>query len=245
MLITGLEEYWRINMGLKSQIEKAIAKTCIKIIKEPLIYFSEADVQQLLTENLRAIPALKRLYPTSVNKGKGSKARFATSLIHREYGGGLGRRIDIVIFREEDVKGIKDVNLTRNKEYLDPEYAFELGTEKTKDTENHLKKDLEKLENVKNTGYLIHFFKDTTQARSGTLSRVKTEQKIERAFKSAFEYKREEGNNKVKMLAILLRTYRDQVRMRGKCEIFNGEKWVKRNINKDAELRDAILSQLR
>ncbi|MFQ5329734.1 MAG: hypothetical protein ACE5D4_07085 [Thermodesulfobacteriota bacterium] len=232
-------------MDLKSQIEKAIVKTCIQIIKEPLIYFSEADVQQLLAENLRATPVLQRLYPTSVKKGKNSKARFTTSLIHREYGGGSGRRIDIVIFREEDVKDINDVNLTCNKKYLTPEYAFELGTEKTTDTENHLKKDLHKLGNVKNTGYLIHFYKDTTQARTGTLSRGNTEQKIQRTFKSAFEDKREQGDSKVKVLSILLRAYRDQVRMRGKCEIFNGEKWVKRNINKDAELRSAILSQLR
>ena len=103
---------------------------------------------------------------------------------------------------------------------------------------------MHKLCNVKNTGYLIHFYKDSTQARTGTLSRVNTEQKIQRAFKSAFEDKREQGNNKVKVLSILLRAYRDQVRMRGKCEIFNGKKWVKRNINKDADLRTAILTQL-
>jgi hypothetical protein len=232
-------------MRLKNQIERIIANTCVQIIKEPMIYFSEADVQQLFTENLRSIPILNRLYPTSVNKGKGSKSRFSTSLIHREYGGGAGRRLDIIIFRKDDVNKINDVNLTCNKRYLSPEYAFELGTEKTTDTANHLKNDLNKLSNAKNTGYLIHFFKDTTQARAGTLSRAKTEQKIQNAFKTAFENKRDESNNNVKVLSILLRAYRDQVRMRGKCEIFNGEKWVKRNINKDAELRKAILNQLK
>jgi len=230
---------------LKSRIDEAVVNTCIHIIREPLIYFSEADVQQLLADNLRAIPELKRLYPTAVSKGKGSRSHFSTSLLHREYGGGGGRRVDIVIFREEDVRVIDDINLTSKGKYLTPEYAFELGTEKTIDTQKHLKNDMKKLGNVTSTGYLIHFYKDNTQSRTGTASRDKTEEKIQRVFKSAFEDKTNQRSGKIKLLSILLRTYRNQTRMRGKCEIFNGKTWVKRNISKKTEIRAAILDQLR
>jgi len=233
------------NMEIKSDIEEAIIGTCLQIIREPLTYFSEADIQQLLTEYLRQIPELQQTYHTSVQKGKGSKSRYSTSLMHREYGGGGGRRIDIVIFSEKDVESIDDVNLMHKREYLIPEYAFELGTEKTTNTKEHIKNDLDKLQNVKNTGYLIHFYRDSTKARTGTTSREKTEKRIREGFKIAFKTIPEYKKNKVKILPILLRTYRNQIRFRGKCEIFNGKKWHKRNISKSSDLRAAILNQLR
>ena len=82
----------------KSDINQAITSVCIQIIKEPLIYFSEADIQQLLVEELRKINSISKPYLTSVRKGKNSKGKYKTSLIHREYGGGNRTRIDIVIF---------------------------------------------------------------------------------------------------------------------------------------------------
>jgi len=85
---------------MKDDISKAIADTCIEIIQEPLLYFSEADIQQLLTEELKKIGALKKLYPTLIHRGKNSKGFYKTSLLHREYGGGAGTRIDIVIFSD-------------------------------------------------------------------------------------------------------------------------------------------------
>ena len=229
---------------MENSICDAIAKTCLDIIKEPLIYFSEADVQQLLVENLRKIPELKKNYPTAVPKGKGSKSRYSTSLLHREYGGGGGRRIDAVLFDPEDVAQINDINLTVDKEYIVPQYAFELGTEKTSDTAQHLKNDLHKLGTCKKAGYLIHFYKDVTQAATGTKSRERAEDRVQRNFKNAFEDLSPEEKGKVKVLAILLRTYRNQIRMRGKCEIFNGQKWVQVNVSRDKDLKSAILEQL-
>jgi hypothetical protein len=230
----------------KDEIDRAIAKMCIQIIKKPLSYFSEADIQQLLVEELRKIKPISKPYPTSVHKGKGSKGTYSTSLLHREYGGGSGTRIDVVIFDPDDVKKINNVNLMFGKDYLSPVYAFELGTEKTSDTLKHFKNDLQKLEKSKGTGYLIHFFKDVTQARTGTISRTKTEEKILTKFKQVFSFTKTEQMTNVKILAILLRTYRNQEKMRGKCEIFNGQKqkWDKTNVNKDGALRDAILNQL-
>lgn len=231
----------------KNDIDGAIAKMCIQIIKEPLSYFSEADIQQLLVEELRKIEAISKPYPTSVQKGKGSKSTYKTPLIHREYGGDGGRRIDVVIMDPDDVRKIDNVNLTIGKKYLRPAYAFELGTEKTSDTSAHLQSDLSKLNErtkKKGTGYLIHFYKDVTQARTGTITRNKTEAKIHKKFKQVFNEKQTQGNMKVKILAILLRTYRSQEKMRGKCEIFNGQEWVKTNVSRDSALRSAILKQV-
>ena len=68
---------------LKQDIDEAAADVCIQIIKEPLSYFSEADIQQSLVEGLRKIEPLKKSYPTSVHKGKKSKGRYKTSLVLR------------------------------------------------------------------------------------------------------------------------------------------------------------------
>jgi len=60
----------------KEHIDKAVVNLCLQIIKEPLLYFSEADIQQLLVEELRNIEELGKTYPTSVQKGKGARKDF-------------------------------------------------------------------------------------------------------------------------------------------------------------------------
>ena len=223
---------------------------CVKIIQEPYNYFSEADIQQLLAEKLRKIThdkeeIIEKLYPTNIKRGKGAKGEYKTSLLHREYGGGDKTRIDIVVFDPADVRKINDVNLRETKtKYLKPAYAFELGTEKTTNIFKHVQNDLKKLRRrTKETGYLIHFYKDSTLTRTGTETRKKTEEKISKRFKRVFENMSKD--RKVKVLAILLRTYRNQKNLRGKCAIFNGEKWDKVNVKNDNQLREAVLKQLR
>ena len=220
---------------------------CIKIIQEPYIYFSEADIQQLLAEELRKITheKAKKLCPTNIKRGKGAKNKYNTSLLHREYGGGDKTRIDIVVFDPADVSKINDVNLRETKTtYLKPAYAFELGTEKTTNIFKHVQNDLNKLRRrTKETGYLIHFYKDSTLARTGTETRKKTERKIFKQFKRVFENMSK--YRKVKVLAILLRTYRNQKNFRGKCEIFNGKIWAKVDVSKNKKLQKAVLKQLR
>lgn len=228
----------------KTDIDRAIVSVCIQIIKEPLSYFSEADIQQLLVEKLRKIKPLSKAYPTSVKKGKDSESVYKTPLLHRKYGGGGGTRIDIVILDPDEVRYINDVNLTHKKKYLSPVYAFELGTEKTSDTLAHFQNDLKKLAECKGSGYLLHFYKDVTQAKTGTASRVKTEAKILEKFKQVFSAVEVNEMPKIKILAILLRTYRNQERMRGKCEIFDGKEWIKTNVNNADALRRAIMKQL-
>jgi len=227
----------------KDDIDNAIAKTCIEIIQEPLLYFSEADIQQLLVEELRKIEALKEPYQTIIHKGKNSKSFYKTSLLHREYGGGGGTRIDIVIFSENDVKRIDDLNLKIGKEYLKPKFAFELGTEKTIDIGKHLINDIKKLNKVRNTGYIIHIYTDRTQSVTGTKLRKNTKGKIIRDFKSVFEKNKYTYGN-IKKLAILLSPFKEQKLTRGKCEIFNKNRWEKVNVNDKSALRKKITGQL-
>jgi hypothetical protein len=222
-----------------NDLNKAITQGILKIIQEPLIYFSEADVQQLLCNNINSISTFKKMYPTSVNKGKGSKTTYRTSLVHREYGGGQGTRIDLVIFDKNDVKNIDSPALTINGNYLIPKFAIEIGTEKTSDALTHMKKDIVKLNKSKNAGYLIHIYKDVTKSKSGTLSREKTEEKIKNKFKDIFSSANSE--DKIKVVAVLLRTYRNQVRMRGKCEIFNNGIWEKININDKKKIENKLM----
>ena len=229
----------------KDDIDNAIVETCIKIIQEPLLYFSEADIQQLLAEELKKIEALKEPYQTLIHKGKNSKSFYKTSLLHREYGGGGGTRIDIVIFSENDVKKINDLNLKISKTYIKPEFAFELGTEKTTNIGKHLVNDIKKLNDVKSTGYIIHIYTDRTKSPTDTGRRNNTVEKIKKAFKIVFENNKC-SNGKIKKLAILLSPFKDQPLTKGKCEIFNGSnyKWEKVNVAYDNNLREKIIDQL-
>lgn len=230
-----------------SEVNNAIIDTCMSIIKEPLIYFSEADIQQLLCENLRKINTFSKMYRTSLNRGKDSKSYFKTSMLHREYGGGKGTRIDIVAFHPKQLREITNPNLTdTNGNYLLPMIAFELGTEKTTDAFSHFRSDINKLNNVSDRGYLIHVYKDVTQSSKGTKSRENTETKIQRKFKEVFETNIIQ-NNKVKVLAFLIRTYVDQKRIIGKCEIFDSKKaeWEKINISKNENIKRAIMNQIK
>ena len=227
----------------KDDIDNAIVETSIKIIQEPLLYFSEADIQQLLTEELKKIGALKKPYPTLIHRGKNSKSFYKTSLLHREYAGGGSTRIDIVIFSENDVKKIDDLNLKIGNKYITPEFAFELGTEKTINIGKHLESDIKKLNKVENTGYIIHIYTDRTKSPTGTKRRNNTVGKIKNAFKSVFE-KNKCTNGNIKKLAILLSPFKDQTLTKGKCEIFNGNSWEKVNVANEKKLRGKIIEQL-
>ncbi|MFC1696878.1 hypothetical protein ACFL1H_00970 [Nanoarchaeota archaeon] len=235
----------RGKLDIKKNIDKSIVNLLLKIIKEPLLHFSEADLQQMLVEELRKIKQLSKTYPTLVSKGLGSKSTYGTSLIHREYGGGDKSRIDVVIFDEKDVNDIDNINLTSKKfekGYLPPLFAFELGTEKSRETKKHFDNDIKKLKKCKQ-GYLIHIFKDITQSKSGTGMRKNTEEKIKSQFKDVFISA--DSHDKIKVLAVLLRTGRNQAKMMGKCEIFTDGEWKKININKNKEIENVILKELR
>ena len=229
----------------KPQIDKAVADVCVDLVREPLLHFSEADVQQLLTERLRMIEPLSRLYPTTIRKGRGSKGVYHTSLIHREYGGGNRTRIDVAVFGPADLAQIDDPNLTCRGRYLRPAYTFEIGTEKTSDTRRHLESDLKKLAaRSQGTGYAIHIFRDTTRAPSGTGSRERTDARLERDFKNVIAEVAPHAPANVKVVPVLIRIGRNQARTRGKCEIFDGNRWRKVNVGSRTALGTAVLNCL-
>lgn len=231
-------------MDIKKDIDNAITNFLIRIIKEPLSYFSEADLQQLLVEELYKIKVLTKMYPTSVKRGQNSKSVYSTQLLHREYGGGGSSRIDVVVLDKEDVEKINHTNLTIDSKtgYLKPLFAFELGTEKSPDTKKHYENDLKKLKKCKKTGYLIHVHRDVAESKSGTETRNKTEKKIERDFKSAFETPQPDQN--IKVLAVLLRVYRKQPKIVGKFELYSQGDWKKINISDKEKMRENILAEL-
>ena len=202
-------------------------------------------MQQLLVERLRQIEPLSKMHPTAVHKGRGSKGAYRTSLVHREYGGGGGTRIDVVVFGPADVAQIDNASLTNRGKYLRPAYALEIGTEKTSDTRRHLESDLKKLAaRTQGTGYAIHIFRDTTRSASGTESRGRTDARLERDFKDVVARLAPQAPANVKVVAILVRVGRDQPRTRGKCEVLDGARWRKVNVGDRAALRKAVLSCL-
>lgn len=228
----------------KPKIDRAVANVCVDIIREPLLHFSEADVQQLLVERLRQIEPLAKTYPTAVHKGHGSKGTYRTSLVHREYGGGGGTRIDVAILGPTAVAQIDSVNLTDRGKYLRPAYAFEIGTEKTSDTRRHLESDLRKLTaRSQGTGYALHIFRDKTRSASGTESRSRTNARLERDFKNIVAQLAPQAPANVKVVAILLSVGRSQPRTRGKCQVLDGSQWRKVNVGDRAALRKVILNR--
>ncbi len=202
-------------MIAKEDVDTAVIAFCKAVIKEPLLYFSESDLHVLLIEKLyEQIPVLKeKTFDTNVHRGKCSKTFYKTKLLHREYGGGDKKRIDIVIFNENDVKTINNPNLTikHKNDYLKPLFAFELGTEKIGETvtKEHVISDFTKLQKATNCGYLLHIFRDTTRAPRGTRTREKTEEKLDN-MKKIFSDEKLRSKQKVKVIAILLGSFRNE-----------------------------------
>lgn len=235
----------------KKDVDNAVINFCKEVIKEPLLHFSESDLHVLLIEKLyEKIPLLKKKkYDTDVKRGKTSKTYYKTRLVHREYGGGEKTRIDIIIFDEQDVKKINNPNLQRNNDYLEPCYAFELGTEKIgeKVTAGHVESDLNKLtKKTKECGYLIHIFRDNTRSALNKKRSENTEQKLEK-FKSIFSGEKIINQKKVKVIAILLRPFKKEQKTWGKCMIFdkNDLKWKFIGVENDSRIEKILSDQLK
>lgn len=228
--------------NLSPEVHEAIARFAVKIVDEPLTYFSEADCQQLLVEELRKVRGFNAHPNTSVRRGQDAKETYKVPLIHREYGGGEKTRIDVVVFDPSDVRKIDNAEMKIGKQYLKPAYAFELGTEKTRDAAKHVNKDLARVKRAQH-GYILHFFRDDTMSRTNTTRRAQTEARIERVFKEPLAVAYEQ-RDKVHILGVLIRVGRKQSKMLGKCRILHNGEWHKVNVGKKSELRRAILQAL-
>jgi hypothetical protein len=181
------------------------------------------------------ISCLGKKYKTACTIGKKSEdakpstIKYRTMLVHKEYGNERGRkeRSDIVIFDDEDVKSIDDpLNLKKKKEYLEPEYVFEFGTEKSasgiKAYKEHLSGDFRKLSKIENTGFLIHIQRVYVKSRKGTKNYDNNRKKIQHYVNSTveiWEKYREKCNNKVNVLIFFVdlggekRVIKEKVRM--------------------------------
>ena len=246
-------------MGRIEKINEIVAEYCAEIIREPLIFFSEADLQALLYKHLITTNHFGKYFDTKYQKGYGSKSVYKTTLVHREYGinNMPNSRVDLAVFDKDEVKKINHPNLTYYKEddkkdeYLTPLAAFELGTEKTHDFSGHITNDLEKLKELvgqgMQRGYYIHFFRDKTVSAADTARRELTEERIEREFRNVVKDIKPVEN--INVLLFLIRIYRkNQEKIWGKCEVFNVEeqKWEKVNIDQyKEELENKILQILK
>jgi len=207
-----------------------IADFCHDVVIEPLCFFSEADLQSMLFARL--LGEFATLVGTAITRGPGSKGTYRTGLVHREYGAGKGRRIDISIFAAEDIARIDDPQLTAGNKYLEPRFVIELGTEKTLDTPGHIANDIRKLSRAQEQGYLIHFFRDTAQADIGTERRRKTEQRLKEMYR--LPVNKAELPPNVKMLCFLLRLAHTHRKIYGKCELFSlgSRRWEPVNLTR-------------
>ena len=216
-----------------------IAKFCAQVVREPLVYFSEADLQGLLFA--KTVAAFPRQFETKVERGPGSIGKYRTGLVHREYGAGAGRRTDISVFSRESIQAIDRPTLKIGGEYMLPRFAIELGTEKSSRIADHMERDMNKLSRVTERGYLIHFYRDLTTADTGRERRNKKNAKMDREFTAPL-LKVEKIDN-VCCLGFIIRIGRTTETIRGKCDMFGhpGHAWKTVNL---ARVEDAAYKVL-
>ena len=222
-----------------ARLNRVISRFCANVATEPLSFFSEADLQGMLYSKL--VTEFPDSANTAYKRGPGSQGTYATGLVHREYGAGKNRRIDITLFDPEVIATIDNPHLKTGRKYLKPRFAVELGTEKTIDTAGHIERDLSKLSKATERGYLIHFFRDVTQADTGTKRRADTEEKLRRIFKRPVRSAQIPDN--VVALFFLLRLAHSHKKIVGKCELFVPKtgNWEKVNLQR---VRGEVLKRL-
>ncbi|WAC07805.1 MAG: hypothetical protein OS130_00970 [Thermodesulfobacteriota bacterium] len=210
------------------RVNGVIARFCHDVVAEPLCFFSEADLQSMLFAKLSM--EFPEQIETSCSRGPDSKGKYKAGLVHREYGAGGGRRIDISVFDPDDVARIDEVTLKTAGKYIKPRFAIELGTEKSLDATGQISRDLDKLADATERGYLIHFFRDTSRSAVGTGRRENKEQSIESKFRNPVN--KAKVPQKVRSLFFLIRVARRQKKIWGKCEMYLPEtgKWQKVNL---------------
>lgn len=161
---------------LTESINAKLAKVLTYICENPLIFVSETDVHMLVARELMKIDQLnpdidKGLCETNCTIGTSSsgtsKNKYKTMLLHKEYGHKNIRnaRSDLVILSKGSVKEINDpINLKKDEKWLQPDYIFEFGTEKSAGSEEsfgeHLLGDLLKVSEASKLGYIIHIHRN-------------------------------------------------------------------------------------
>ena len=109
----------------KNQVDKAILNIIEEINQYPFIYRNEADIQARLYNQLCNV--MNESEPTHKTGFK----NLITNLVHCEYFGGKGQRVDLVVFDKEDIKNISmnSMEKSRSGEYVKVTDAIEIKTE--------------------------------------------------------------------------------------------------------------------
>jgi hypothetical protein len=200
-------------------IDKAVAETVYHVCTNPLAIVSETDIHMLLAHRLMQIKSLSPtdLYATNCTIGRHdshsiSQAKYKTGLLHKEYGisGMPNSRIDIVVLNRNEVSDIdQPLSLKYKKKWLRPEYAFELGTEKSAGSDvvlkKHLTNDLKKLSFSRIRGYLIHIHRNycqTTGVRLGK-NRIKI-QEYEKIIKQTIKSIKPDQKQKIRLIVAII-----------------------------------------
>ena len=245
----------RNKMTITNDIDERVADIVSYICKNPLIFVSETDIHSLVMAELMKIPELRydSLYSTDSTiglniEGNPSKSKYKTMAVHKEYGHYdiPNARSDIVILNPEDITNINDpLNLKVNKKWIEPDYIFEFGTEKSAGTETifraHLDNDIKKTKKSKKKGYVIHIQRNICRSRTVGLS--KNRNKYE-GYSNAIKKASIGVDPKIKILVIIVDIGNEGRRIykEGKIKIFKENKFVGINQNKVKEEIKKILS---
>lgn len=234
------------------KIDETLANILSYICKNPLIFVSETDIHSLVMRELMKIPELNMLYSTNstigLNKeGKPSKTKYKTMAVHKEYGHHdlPNARSDIVILNPQEIKKINDpLNLKVNKKWIEPDYIFEFGTEKSAGSERifreHLKNDIKKTKKSNKKGYVIHIQRNICKSKG--IGLVKNRNKYE-GYSNVIKESIRELYTRLKILVIIVDIGNEGrgIYKEGKIKIFKNGKFIGINKHKVKEEVKKIL----
>ena len=140
-------------------IEKRIDRVISKINSNPLIYHRETDIHAMIFSELC------KEYTKSVK----TKLGYTTGLVHCEYFGGDGTRIDIVVLNKDDAETIERHTMEKgcvpgnnNKSHIKLDVAIEvktnLGRQSRRKEMEGLTKDIEKLKKQRDKNPEVELF---------------------------------------------------------------------------------------
>lgn len=221
------------------QLKETTGTFCEYIVNNPMIFFSEADLQALFFKEL--LNVYDKLHETSYQKGPGSESTYSTLQVHREYGltDYPNSRMDLVVLPEEDVKKIDSANLQIDGSYIKPIVGFELGTHKVTDYKTHLENDVKKLKNLE-LGILLYFLRDEALSSKASERGKKT---MERIADEIMEVTKEQEypDNILPLIFIIQIQKKDKIW--GKCRFYSksGGKWIPVNLSK---IKDTVINEL-
>lgn len=135
-------------------VEKRIDNVIDETNRNPLVFHREADIRAMLFTELKK--EYKNLYETGLG--------YKTGAVHCEYFGGHGSRVDVVVFKKNDIKNIKKITFekSRSGEHVKLDAAIEIKTEHGwygKERERLIDNDIKKLLTLqkKNPGIKLFF----------------------------------------------------------------------------------------